>query len=126
MSPSVVSGEGDGLLAAEQGLEKICSPLCFKGLAAVVASRGGWSRIDVGELETGVALRRATLTFNGGKHAILSLGHNNYNYVKCQVKKLTQEKGKAVFIIDQSSRLSSRLSSVHTCQAEQMTQNGFS
>ena len=77
MSPSVVSAEGDGLLAAE----KMCSPLCFKGLVTV-ATRGGLRRIDVGELETGVALRRATLTFNGGKHAILSLGHNNYNYVK--------------------------------------------
>ena len=58
MSPSVVSGEGDGLRC--------------KGLVAV-ASRGGLVRIDVGELaETGVTLWRATLTFNGGKHAILS------------------------------------------------------
>ena len=66
MSPSVVSGEGDGVLAAEKGddeednlsfLEKICPPLCCKGL---LACRGGLLvRIDVaGELaETGLVLR---------------------------------------------------------------------
>ena len=71
MSPRVVSGEGDGLLAAELCFEKVCSPLCCKELVAV-ASRGGLLRIDVGELfpETGVVLSRGT--FNGGKHAILS------------------------------------------------------
>ena len=90
MSPSVVSGEGDGLLAAKQGdddegnlscSEKICPPLCCKGL---LAGGGLLVRIDVtGELaETGVVLRRGSLTFNGGRHAILSFNHNNYNNVK--------------------------------------------
>ena len=75
MSPSVVSGEGDGLLAAEEPdlscSEFFWAPLCSKMLSAV-ASRGGLLRIDVGELfpETGVVLSRGT--FNGGKHAILS------------------------------------------------------
>ena len=76
MSPSVVSGEGDGLLvAAEEAdfscLELFWAPLCSKELLAV-GRRGGLLRIDVGELfpETGVVLSRGT--FNGGKHAILS------------------------------------------------------
>ena len=65
MSPSVVSGEGDGLLAAEEGNWScfefpLCSkkfPLCSKELVAV-GVRGGLLRIDVGELfpETGVVL----------------------------------------------------------------------
>ena len=66
MSPSVVSGEGDGVLAAEKGdneeanlsfLEKICPPLCCKGLLA--CRRGLLVRINVaGELaETGLVLR---------------------------------------------------------------------
>ena len=66
MSPSVVSGEGDGVLTAEKGddeeanlsfLEKICPPLCCKGLLA--CRDGLLVRIDVaGELaETGLVLR---------------------------------------------------------------------
>ena len=68
MSPSVVSGEGDGLLAAEEGkllcLEIFSSPLCSKKFPlcskelVALGVRGGLLRIDVGELfpETGVVL----------------------------------------------------------------------
>ena len=76
MSPSIVSGDGDGLLlGAEKAnlscLELFGASLCSKELLAV-GNRSGLLRIDVGELfpETGVVLSRGT--FNGGKHAILS------------------------------------------------------
>ena len=76
MSPSVVSGDGDGLLLGAEKADLSClelfwAPLCSKELLAV-GNRSGLLRIDVGELfpETGVVLSRGT--FNGGKHAILS------------------------------------------------------
>ena len=75
MSPSVVSG--DGVLVADGGenllnLEKLCDLGTWDELV-VLGSRAGLAGVDGGELwETGVVLRRGTITFNGGKHAILS------------------------------------------------------
>ena len=111
MSPSVVSGEGDGLLAAEEGkllcLEIFSSPLCSKKFPlcskelVALGVRGGLLRIDVGELfpETGVVLSlRGGVKANFlsmGASMQFSLNHNNYNYIKG--KKLSKE------IINQSS-----------------------
>ena len=63
MSPSVVSGEGDGLLVAE---EEMSSPLCCKGLVVVVVlCRGDLSRIDALLGETGVTVLLLLLSKRG-------------------------------------------------------------